>query len=209
MKGMILKDCYLTWRYYKPYFFISLLFIFLSFWTISSVFMLGYPLMLIGMIPMSLQSIDESYKWDVYCGSLPCTKKQIVSEKYLIGLIFSIPVTVLTLLANMLDMAMGGEIQWTVLATLALICWMLCFLTSALSLPLIFKFGSEKGRIAQYLIIGAVMGISTVAGLRTDGQVLAFAGSSGTLALMLFLPTALYALSWLLSIHFYEAREIR
>ncbi len=208
MKGMIQKDLYLSWKYYKPYFLISIFFIVLSFWTVKNVFMLTYPLMLIGMIPMDLQRVDEAFKWDAYSGSLPCTKKQIVSEKYIIGLMFTVPVTALMLLTNALDMALGGDFQWRVLGSMALIAWMMGFFTSAISLPLIFKFGSEKGRIAQYLIIGACIALSTVMGLRSGGEMPAFSGSAGALLGMLLIPLGLYIGSWFLSICFYEKREI-
>ncbi len=209
MKGMIRKDLYLSWKYYKPYFFISIFFMVLTFWTEKNIFMLTYPLMLIGMIPMDLQRVDEAFKWDAYSGSLPCTKKQIVSEKYIIGLMLTLPVTALMLLTNALDMALGGDFQWEVLGSLALIAWTLGFFTSAISLPLIFKFGSEKGRIAQYLIIGACLGLSTVMGLRSGGEMPAFSGSAGVFLVILLLPMVLYIGSWFLSIRFYEKREIR
>ncbi len=209
MKALLLKDLYLSWKYYKPYFIISLFFTVLSFWTNNNIFMLSYPLMLIGMIPIGLQNMDESYKWDIYCGSLPCTKKQVVSEKYIIGLLFTFPVTVMLLLAKALGMALDGSFNWAALGMLLLIAWLFSFLMNAISLPLIFKFGSEKGRVAQYLIIGAACGISTVAGLLSGGQVPAFIENGFIMFLLLLAPVALYAVSWYLSIRFYEKREIR
>lgn len=209
MKGLILKDLYLTWKYYKPYFFIALFFMALSFWTDNNIFMLSYPLMLIGMIPMGLQNIDESYKWDAYCGSLPCTKKQCVTQKYIMGLLFTLPVAVLMLLAKAVGMAIHGDFQWAVLGALALIAWVMGFLMNAVSLPLIFKLGSEKGRVAQYLIIGCFCGLSALIGLGTSREMPTFFCSGGVMTVVLAVPLVLYVVSWFLSIRFYENREIR
>lgn len=209
MKGMILKDLYLSWKYYKPYLLISLFFIVISFWTDNNIFMLCYPLMFVGMIPMGLQNMDESYKWDMYCGSLPVTKRQMVSQKYMIGLLFTLPVSMLTLLAKALEMVINGDFQWAVLGMLALVSWILGLMTSALSLPLLFKFGSEKGRVAQYLIIGVVCGLSALVGIRTSGKMPGFSGDAGALLVMLLLPLGLYVGSWWLSVKVYEKREIR
>lgn len=209
MKGLLLKDLYLTWKYYKIYFFLAIFFVVISFWTDNNVFMLSYPLMFIGVIPMGLQNIDENGKWDVYCGTMPVTKRQIVSEKYLIGLLFTPPVALLILLAKGLGMAITGTFQWSVLGMVLLMSWLQGFLVSALSLPLIFRFGAEKGRIVQYVVIGSACGLATVIGLRTGTQLPAFSGSAGTMAVLIALPVLLYILSWRLSIRFYEKREIR
>ncbi len=209
MKGMLLKDWYLNWKYYWIYFAISLVFTFLSFWTDNNYYMLSYPLILIGMIPMGLQNMDENYKWDVYCGSLPCSKKLIVSEKYLMGILLTLPIMAFMLLVKTLDMLLHGNFQWSVLGTLLLIALMFGFLMSAISMPFIFKFGSEKGRVIQALTIGlSTMGV-TMLNLLSGGEVTPFSGNTGAMLVMVLLLLGLYAGSWFLSIRFYEKREIR
>ncbi len=208
MKGMILKDWYLNWKFYWIYFAISLVFTFLSFWTDNNYYMLSYPLILIGMIPMGLQNMDEAYKWDVYCGSLPCSKKLIVSEKYLMGLMLTLPLAVFMLLVKTLDMLLHGNFQWSVLAELALIACMFGLLMSAISMPLIFKFGSEKGRVIQAATIGLSTMGATMLNLLSDGEVPTFSENAGALLVMM-LPLGLYIGSWWLSVKIYEKREIR
>lgn len=209
MKGMLLKDWYLNWKYYWIYFAICLIFTFLSFWTDNNYYMLSYPLILIGMIPMGLQNMDEVYKWDVYCGSLPCSKKLIVSEKYLMGLLLTLPIAAFMLLVKTLDMLLHGNFQWSVLGMVLLIALLFGFLMSAISMPFIFKYGSEKGRVIQAMTIGLSTMGATMLGLQSGSTVPAFSMGSGALLVMFLLPLILYAGSWWLSIRIYEKREIR
>lgn len=77
----------------------------------------------------------------------------------------------------------------------------------SLMLPFLFKFGSEKGRIAYYIVIGLLCAsgvIATGAGF----QLSAGSESLWVLALIAGVAIAVYTLSWLLSIAFYKQKEL-
>lgn len=80
-------------------------------------------------------------------------------------------------------------------------------LAPTLLLPLVFKFGTEKGRIAFYIMIG----LMTAAGALAAGIGLQFALPAGgiwILAGIVLIVVLLYALSWRFSIVFYRRREM-
>ena len=86
MKGLFLKDWYMMKKYCRAYIVIAAVFIAVSVVSDDNMFFVFYPCMLCGMIPVNLLGYDERSHWVQYSGSLPYTKTQIVSAKYLIGL---------------------------------------------------------------------------------------------------------------------------
>ena len=88
MKGLLLKDFYLSWRYCRAFLVIVAVFLAVSFVGEDNVFFMIYPIMIASVIPMTLLSYDEHDKWTSYSGTLPYTRTQLVSSKYLVGLCF-------------------------------------------------------------------------------------------------------------------------
>ena len=209
MKGLLLKDYYLSLKYYKPYFFILLLFAGISIWAGYSPFLISYPFMLISLMAPGLQNMDEGCKWDMYCGTMPLTKRQIVSEKYLSGLIWAAMGLLIVIASQVIRMILAGDSTWKDVWDVMTVCLTLVFLLPSVSLPFVFKFGAEKGRISQYIIIGCVCGGATLLSLQDSGavpQVISTAGINGVVVLA---ALVLYIASWFLSVRFYEKREIR
>ena len=87
MKGLLLKDWYMMKKYCRSYVLIAVVFIALSLVSSGNMFFVFYPCLLCGIIPVNLLGYDERSRWMQYSGTLPYTKRQIVSAKYLIGLL--------------------------------------------------------------------------------------------------------------------------
>ena len=209
MKGLLLKDWYLSLKYYKPYFLILIGFAVMSIWAGYSPFLISYPFMLISMMAPGLQNMDEGCKWDMYCGTMPLTKVQMVSEKYLFGLIWSALGLLIVMVSQIIRMVIAGEIAWAELWNVMSVCLTLVFLLPSVSLPFVFKFGAEKGRISQYIIIGCVCGGATLLSLQESGAVPQVVSTVGMSGIVVLAALALYTASWFLSVRFYEKREIR
>ena len=79
--------------------------------------------------------------------------------------------------------------------------------TSSITLPFMFKWGVEKGRVAYYIMIG----IGCLAGLVASDVLQAGAQMQVNAGLPALCAAAIgiYALSWYLSIRFYQKREIK
>ena len=81
-------------------------------------------------------------------------------------------------------------------------------LTSAVNLPLVFRFGCEKARILFYVLIGVICAVGTVMPKLLNGG-LTFGVPPVSVALTVSAVTAAgYALSWVLSVKLYKNREV-
>ena len=207
MKGLLLKDFYLSWRYCRAFLVIVAVFLAVSFTGDDNIFFLIYPIMIASVIPMTLVSYDEHDKWTAYSGTLPYTRAQLVSTKYLVGMCFGSVAFLISMAATTVRMILGGGFvleQFAVLGTALLV---LGCLGTAFILPYVFKYGAEKGRVAFYITVGVFSGVAAVlAGMGFQIQGL----SSGLwpLAAVAGVSILLYALSWWLTIRFYQKREL-
>ena len=207
MKGLLLKDFYLSWRYCRAFIVIVAVFLAVSFTGDDNIFFLIYPIMIASVIPMTLVSYDEHDKWTAYSGTLPYTRAQLVSTKYLVGMCFGSVAFLISMAATTVRMILGGGFvleQFAVVGTALLV---LGCLGPALILPYVFKYGAEKGRMAFYITIGLFTAAATVlAGIGFQVQVMG--GGLWPLAVVAGVSILLYALSWWLSIRFYQKREL-
>ena len=209
MKGLLLKDFYMATKYCKV--FIAMVFLFLGVSVANSdmFFFLVYPCMLAGIIPVTLLGYDERNKWLEYSGTLPYTKAQIVSSKYLVGLIAQVSVLILTMIAQAISMHVNNRIDMeSLLILLVTLVAMSCF-SSSITLPFMFKWGVEKGRIAYYFMIGFICGGALFISNLFEDQLNPVIQLNSLLFIVCAIAIGIYALSWYLSIRFFEKREMR
>ena len=88
MKGLILKDFYMAMKYCRVYLAITIIFAIASIYG-NSTFFLFYPVLMAGIIPVNLISYDEKSKWNVYVGAFPYTRREFVSVKYIVCLLYT------------------------------------------------------------------------------------------------------------------------
>ena len=215
MKGLLLKDLYMSEKYCRVFLLIVVVFFGMSLMSGPGFFLLAYPCILMGLIPASLISYDEREKWDVYSGTLPCSRRQLVSCKYLVGLIGELPVICITTVLYALGLFRMGAFDPHAVLGMAAVFLLLGLIGPAATLPFMFRFGAEKGRIAYFAVIILLCGVSAAFGsiqgsgvgenALTAGIVMPQAGVSFFLAVLAVL---FYAVSWRLSIDFYKKREL-
>ena len=215
MKGLLLKDLYMSEKYCRVFLLIVVVFFGMSLMSGPGFFLLAYPCILMGLIPASLISYDEREKWDVYSGTLPCSRRQLVSCKYLVGLIGELLVICITTVLYALGLFRMGAFDPHAVLGMAAVFLLLGLIGPAATLPFMFRFGAEKGRIAYFAVIILLCGVSAAFGsiqgsgvgenALTAGIVMPQAGVSFFLAVLAVL---LYAGSWKLSIAFYKKREL-
>lgn len=207
MKGLLLKDFYLSWRYCRAFLVIVAVFLGVSFAGDDNIFFLIYPIMIASVIPMTLVSYDEHDKWTAYSGTLPYTRAQLVSTKYLVGMCFGSVAFLISMAATTVRMMLGGGFVLEQLAVVGSALLVLGCLGPALILPYVFKYGAEKGRIAFYITVGVFSGVAAVlAGMGFQVQVMG--GGLWPLAVVAGVALTLYAMSWWLSIRFYQKRDL-
>lgn len=214
MKGLLLKDFYMTLKYCKAYMVIAVIFLALIFvddgysmGTMNFMFLI-YPCVLSGVIPVNLLAYDEKSRWIQYSATLPYTRAQLVNVKYLMGFLLQAAMLTLTAIAFALRMAIAGTFQMGVFALVLTTTLAFALFSSSITMPFVFKFGVEKGRVAYYFAIGGTSAIGIIASeFLSNGISLSGTVSYLVLALLLIGCIGLYALSWLLSIAFYKKRE--
>lgn len=204
MKGLLLKDTYMTVRLCRMFLLLDV--VFLGVWMFGNgdLFFLTYPCLLTTMVPMTLISYDEREKWDVFAATLPYSRAQIVSCKYLIGLCLSVLILAVAAVGQIFRRTPGGTAEFLTMLPVLLSA---CLLAPAVLYPFVFRFGAEKGRVVYYVVIAVVCGGSMVL---QNMEVASLLGSLsvGSLPAGVLIAAAVYAGSWLLSIRLYAKREL-
>ena len=118
----------------------------------GSTFFLLYPAVFAGMMPVTLISYDEKFRWNSYCRVLPYSAKQIVFSKYLLIILLTAALLVIYSLLAVALSASGSGINME-LFTLLSVIFILSVAGPSLILPFIFRYGVEKGRIVFYIVI--------------------------------------------------------
>lgn len=209
MKGLILKDFYALEKYCKSVIFILIVFVAIGFFRDDSgYFFLSYPCLFGSILPVTLTTYDEKEKWNNYVQTLPVSKAQYVSGKYIIGLILTAFFIVLVSVLQMIKMIKNNSIDFVGYGNIMLNLIDFCLVISAFVMPFIFKFGTEKGRIVYLLAIGIFCALFTMLSMSDTSFSLVSLGKIPVIAVS-GICIALYVLSWILSIKFYQSREIK
>lgn len=208
MKGLLLKDWYMMKKYCRSYLLIAAVFIAISLFSNDNLFFVFYPCLLCGMIPVNLLGYDERSRWMQYSGTLPYTKTQIVSGKYLIGLLAQLTLLVVTGIAQAAKMIIAGNFVLGDFVVLMLLLLIVSTFTSSISLPFIFKLGVERGRTAYYIMIGFVCGASVLASSLLRGQLTSEIQPNFVLTIVAIVGIGVYIFSWYMSVVFFKKREI-
>lgn len=197
MKGLIIKDLYLTKKYCRSLVLFVVIFAVMQVVNSESPLFVLMPVLVGGMLPMTLMAYDEQAKWTEYVGTLPCSKAAYVEGKYVIGLMGFTAAALITLTVHVL--CAGAENLGAFVGTVGLVG----LIPASILLPLVFRMGVNKGRIFYYIILGGCAGLL---GLKTgiDGGSI---GEPGGTWLFLPLSIVLYAFSCLLSVKLYKGKK--
>ena len=205
MKALLMKDFYTLWRQLKGYLLVMLVIsvfngafgnIFITIWA--------------ALLPYTAMAYDERSKWDQMAAMMPYSTRDIVVSKYVMGWLCTAAAALFAMAVQLLQTVLGSPLAaFAPVDNLMGCCASLCVL--AVTLPLMFRFGVEKGRLMMFLIIFLVCGsagaLSSIA-ISVDHTA---GGLSGPFAaLMAVLPiaaAALTAVSVPLSMKFYARRE--
>ena len=207
MKGLLLKDWYMLLLRFRIVLPFCLLFLAMGvFGSGSQYLFLIYPALILSVLPFSLFAYDERDRWLGFCGALPVSRGQYVSAKYLITPIVHGLLLLLTAAAELIVGLVRGELAFQVLPQMAAACLLFMLMPSIL-MPLILRFGSEKGRIIYYILIAVTTAIVFALGPRyameADGP------ASLPLPLLTVAAVVIYAGSWLLSVWLYQRRGLK
>ena len=195
MKALILKDLYVLWKQMRV-FIVVLLVISISNGTFGS----GFIVLWVAMLPYTAMAYDERSKWDQLAAMMPYSTRDLVLSKYVLGWLC-------TGAAGIVVRAVTVSPEAGVLnIVLISVCASVCVLD--ITLPPIFWFGVERGRMVMFLIVFLVCGgtgaLGTVTGSVEQSSIQGLLGF-----LTLALPVAAVALTVIsvpLSLRLYQRR---
>lgn len=211
MKALILKDFYTMARYGKTMLALIVFYVMLSFLGQPASFVSSMLVFLCAMLVISSFSYDEYGKWNKYCLSLPISRRQIVGSKYLFALIMLVIGLVLGLLGGYLlsltqDISFLEDILPSCVGGAVAALFML-----SLILPLMYRFGVEKGRILLlavcFLPVILVLGVAKLMAeqgflMPDEATILAW------LKILPFLVLAGFGASYLCSVAIFSKKEL-
>lgn len=208
MKALIYKDLLTIWKYCRTYIFMCAAFLVASVFIEEYSFLQMYPVIFMGILVNTLIAYDERDKWDRQVLTMPITRRQYVTAKYLVGLILQTAVLALTAVAHGLQLYLTGTFFWQSFWVDMAMMVILAFAAPSLLLPFIFKNGSEKGRMAYLIVLGTVFaaaaaGLAVLKKLNVLGAPMDLQIPGVTAAL----AAVLYLASWALSVRWYDKRE--
>ena len=152
MKSLVLKDLFNIGHNAK-----SMLFILVVFAAALIPFsgVEGYIFVcaiLCSMMIVTTFSFDDNSKWTRYAMIMPVSKKELVIGKFIVLAIFCAVGSLFGLVVGSiggfitnkitLDLVGIGELLF-----LALVSWVIALIFGSMSIPLVFKFGAERGRV--------------------------------------------------------------
>ena len=112
MKALLLKDFYMAKSYMRVFAAMVLIFLFAAIWGNGNTFLIMYPMIITSMLPMSLLSYDEKFKWDRYCAAMPFTRTQVVSAKYVFVLLSGMAIFLLSAIAQGVRLLPEGKDEY-------------------------------------------------------------------------------------------------
>ncbi len=202
MTGLIKKDFYLSVSMFKSYVLVAAVFALLTLAGIYDIsFFVTYMSVMCIMIPVNLFAYEEQARWDKYAAALPSGRAGVVKARYLFTVLVCLGslafALLLQLIVALFTGAQGQERTDLLLSGLFPAAYG-CFM-NAILLPLLFKFGSQKGRI--YLILALGVGVGVIFGGLTGLKEMGISLSELTLPLFVLPVVGLLALipSYLLS----------
>ncbi len=220
IKGLIVKDFQTIKSYKSTVIYMIVIFVVFAFLNndLMSSLAIFMPLCF-EMLGISSFSYDNLAKADKYVLTFPLNKKDIVKARYIYILIVTLLGAflgfVLTLItqgiktSNIVDKDFLGN-------TLAIIFGSLTamILLQSFQIPIMYKFGAEKGRIIQMIMIVALMiGISlivtilmTVFNVSLDSFIIML--KDYLIAILSIFVIMIYILSFVISCKIYERKEI-
>lgn len=158
MSGLVVKDLLVLRKAAKTYLVVLAIY---GAMTLSGLWspdlFAGIMAMMVMMLPINAFSWDNYTKWDDFCLALPVSRRQVVGARYWVVAAALVAAFVLSLLMGGALWAMGqlGDgMEYLLSVTGAVLGGALM---NGVTLPIIYKVGPEKGRVAMFGTFGCLL----------------------------------------------------
>ena len=147
MSALILKDYYVIFRQMRIFLLLVLVFS-----CIPGAFYSTFAVVYASMLPYTALAYDERSHWDQMAAMMPYSDRDLVLGKYVFGWLSTAAAAAASfVLQTVLVAVWPGAEGPSVPVILLSVCVAVCILD--ITLPMMFRFGVEKARLAMFLII--------------------------------------------------------
>lgn len=213
MMGLVWKDLYVMKSMGRSYIFMFGIFAFMSLLGIYDgvSFVSFLMVMMLIMMPINTFAYDEQAKWDRYAAATPAGRKGVVAGKYLFTALLLAAGLLLCmgLQVGMYAMDLHGDDGLLDMMMASMVAVSVGAILNAVLLPLLFKFGTQKGRIFLMVSVGiGTGGIVVLLGV-LSGSMLDVDRLMGTIVgLLPILAVGLMVISYFISQGIYGKKEL-
>lgn len=165
MKALLMKDAYVLWKQMRTVILI-LVAISLVGGTFNSVFLVVWC----SMLPYTAISYDERSHWGQLAAMMPYSLRDLVLSKYVLGWLCMAGAVALSTAVQAAAVLAGREGPDLALLLTSLLAGVVAL---DITLPMIFRFGAEKGRLMLMVAIfgAAILGGSLAGAVEDAGRV--------------------------------------
>lgn len=155
MRALFYKDLCVLQKMLRMYVLFVVLYTGLMVWMEDSSFMALVILILFSMLPVTALTGEQNTNWGRFGQTMPVRRRTMVTEKYLLGLV-GLALSAVVSIAMILGTAAlrGQPLDWSGTLVLVGIGVAMCALQQAITLPLSFWLGAERGR---FILIGGMV----------------------------------------------------
>ena len=198
MLGLLIKDLFNTRKQAVWYVAMIILFSVLSVVMQNVAFCATLGILVTVSMPLTAVAYEEKAGWQKCIVAGGMSLKVIVAEKYLLGLSFALLSSVAYSVVFSVIGAEGGAAEF-----ISPICMQ--FIALAVVLPIIFKFGVEKGRVYMIVLILILM-VALIALMPFIGD--ALAGNQAVFISCAVCATVImFVASFIISVRIYTKKE--
>lgn len=156
MLGFIKKDLLVMKNNLKYFLLMILVF---AFFSRESNIIYFIPIFISIMIFITTFSYDDYNKWNTYAITLPLSREKIVLAKYLTSLLLMVGTVLITFLLSFVIDTINHSFDFDEVFPMIFGGLFALVLLQSFMYPLIYQFGTEKGRIGLFVGVFAVSGL--------------------------------------------------
>ena len=201
MKGLLIKDFCLLKNYFKIPIAVFVVLSVLSCLNGGSMAS-GVLIMMFMVMAITSFSHDEYAKWDNFILSTPVSRRIVVSGKYIVSVLLILTGVVISLLTSLMVYAFGIDVNLAEQLIVVYFVTVISFIFISIILPVLYKFGVEKGRLVMFIICFTPMILTTIMSRLS----LKMPGEDDLWLLPFFIPALLMG-SYLISCGIYLKKE--
>ena len=199
MKALLIKDLLTLKGQAKSLLLVLAVWFVISFINGSGLFFTSLSVIYGMLLPLTTLSIDEKSRVEGYMMTMPVTRAELALSRYALGLLGLLALGVLGVGASLV---IGDSLKEALGASIA--CFCIAVLLLGVTLPLVYKFGTDKARVISIVIYMATfLAVGFIAsrfGIEPDDL-------GGAFFLLPFLSLAVLAVSAAGSLRIYGKKE--